>query len=71
LCAHSWRCLSGCVWPPGQQEVFENVSLALRIRGVRAGGQITGADALKTVNLRHKADSYPGGFREENSSALS
>jgi cell division transport system ATP-binding protein len=40
--------------------VFENVSLALRIRGVGEREIKTRvADALKTVNLRHKADSYP------------
>jgi cell division transport system ATP-binding protein len=40
--------------------VFENIALALRIRG--AGDREIKAkvyDALKTVNLRHKADSYP------------
>ncbi len=42
------------------RNVFENVSLALRIRGV-GEREIKSrvADALKTVNLRHKADSYP------------
>lgn len=40
--------------------VFENVSLALRIRGVGEREIKTRvSDALKTVNLRHKADSYP------------
>ncbi len=40
--------------------VYENVSLALRIRGI-GEREIKSrvADALKTVNLRHKADSYP------------
>lgn len=40
--------------------VFENVSLALRIRNV-GEREIKSrvAEALKTVNLRHKADSYP------------
>src|SRR5574340_1060889 len=40
--------------------VFENVALALRIRG--AGERETKGrayDALKTVNLRHKSDCYP------------
>ena len=40
--------------------VFENVSLALRILGIgvrEAKTRVT--EALKTVNLRHKADSYP------------
>jgi cell division transport system ATP-binding protein len=42
------------------RNVFENVSLALRIRGVGEREIKTRvADALKTVNLRHKADSYP------------
>jgi len=39
---------------------FENVALALRIRGI--GEKETKSrvyDALKTVNLRHKSDSYP------------
>ena len=40
--------------------VFENVSLALRIRSVGEREVKTRvAEALKTVNLRHKADSYP------------
>ena len=40
--------------------VFENVSLALRIRNVGEREVKTRvAEALKTVNLRHKADSYP------------
>jgi cell division transport system ATP-binding protein len=40
--------------------VFDNIALALRIRGV--GERETRSrvfEALKTVNLRHKADSYP------------
>jgi len=42
------------------RSVFENVSLALRIRGVGEREVKTRvADALKTVGLRHKADSYP------------
>ncbi len=42
------------------RNVFENVSLALRIRGVgEREVKSRVADALKTVNLRHKADSYP------------
>ncbi|HYQ48758.1 MAG TPA: cell division ATP-binding protein FtsE, partial [Thermodesulfovibrionales bacterium] len=42
------------------RNVFENVSLALRIRSVGEREIKTRvADALKTVNLRHKADSYP------------
>jgi cell division transport system ATP-binding protein len=42
------------------RNVFENVSLALRIRGVGDREVKTRvADALKTVGLRHKADSYP------------
>jgi cell division transport system ATP-binding protein len=40
--------------------VFENVALALRIRGIREKEtKIRVYDALKTVNLRHKSDSYP------------
>ncbi len=40
--------------------VFENVSLALRILGTGEREVKTRvAEALKTVNLRHKADSYP------------
>ena len=42
------------------RNVFENISLALRIRGVgEREVKSRVADALKTVNLRHKADSYP------------
>ena len=42
------------------RNVFENVSLALRIRGVgEREVKSRVADALKTVNLRHKSDSYP------------
>lgn len=42
------------------RNVFENVALALRIRG--AGDKelkVRVFDSLKIVNLRHKADSYP------------
>lgn len=42
------------------KNVFENVALALRIRGVdekELKGRVF--DALKEVNLRHKSDSYP------------
>ena len=40
--------------------VFENVALALRIRGIgEKETKIRAYDALKTVNLRHKSDSYP------------
>ncbi|MBS1115267.1 MAG: ftsE [Nitrospirae bacterium] len=39
---------------------FENVALALRIRGIGDKETKTRVyDALKTVNLRHKSDSYP------------
>ena len=39
---------------------FENVALALRIRGIGEKETKTRVyDALKTVNLRHKSDSYP------------
>lgn len=42
------------------RNIFENVALALRIRGIGEREIKTRvADALKTVNLRHKADSYP------------
>jgi cell division transport system ATP-binding protein len=42
------------------RNIFENVALALRIRGVGERDVKTRvADALKTVGLRHKADSYP------------
>jgi len=42
------------------RNVYENVSLALRIRGVgEREVKSRVADALKTVSLRHKADSYP------------
>jgi cell division transport system ATP-binding protein len=42
------------------RNVFENIALALRIRGA-AEREIKSRvfDALKTVNLRHKADSWP------------
>jgi cell division transport system ATP-binding protein len=42
------------------KDVFENVALALRIRGVgekEAKGRVF--EALKTVNLRHKSDAFP------------
>ena len=40
--------------------VFENIALALRIRGIsERETKIRAYDALKTVNLRHKSDSYP------------
>lgn len=40
--------------------VFENVALALRIRGIRERETKSRTyDTLKTVNLRHKSDSYP------------
>ena len=39
---------------------FENIALALRIRGIgEKETKIRSYDALKTVNLRHKSDSYP------------
>ena len=39
---------------------FENIALALRIRGIgEKETKIRAYDALKTVNLRHKSDSYP------------
>ena len=40
--------------------VFENIALALRIRGIgEKETKIRVYDALKTVNLRHKSDAYP------------
>jgi len=40
--------------------VFENIALALRIRGIgEKETKIRTYDALKTVNLRHKSDGYP------------
>jgi len=43
------------------RNVFENVALALRIRGVGDKELKTRAfDALKVVSLRHRSDSYPG-----------
>jgi cell division transport system ATP-binding protein len=42
------------------RDVFENVALALRIRGVgekEARSRVF--EALKTVNLRHKSDAFP------------
>jgi cell division transport system ATP-binding protein len=42
------------------RNVFENVAIALRIRGFREREVKTRVyDALKTVNLRHKSDAYP------------
>lgn len=42
------------------KNVFENVALALRIRGEdEKEVKIRVFDALKKVNLRHKSDSYP------------
>ena len=42
------------------RNVFENVALALRIRGVGDKElKVRVFDSLKIVNLRHKADSYP------------
>ncbi|MEW6214490.1 MAG: cell division ATP-binding protein FtsE [Nitrospirota bacterium] len=42
------------------RNVFENVALALRIRGVNDKEVKTRVfDSLKIVNLRHKADNYP------------
>lgn len=40
--------------------VFDNVALALRIRGVGAKDvQLLVTEALKSVHLRHKAENYP------------
>ena len=40
--------------------IFENIALALRIRGISEKETKSRTyDALKTVNLRHKSDSYP------------
>ncbi|MDH5202117.1 MAG: cell division ATP-binding protein FtsE [Nitrospirota bacterium] len=42
------------------RNVFENIALALRIRGINNKDVKTRVfDSLKTVNLRHKADYYP------------
>jgi cell division transport system ATP-binding protein len=42
------------------RDVFENVALALRIRGADEKDiKARVFDALKTVSLRHKSDSYP------------
>lgn len=42
------------------RNIFENIALALRIRGIGEREIRTRVyEALKTVNLRHKADSYP------------
>jgi len=42
------------------RNIFENIALALRIRGFAEREIKTRVyEALKTVNLRHKADSYP------------
>jgi cell division transport system ATP-binding protein len=44
-----------------QRPIFDNVALALRIRGMRES-EIKGMvhETLKMVNLRHKADDLPG-----------
>jgi cell division transport system ATP-binding protein len=43
------------------RSVFENVALALRIRGVNDKEVKTRVfESLKVVNLRHRTDSYPG-----------
>ena len=42
------------------RSVFDNVAVALRIRGVDEKElKVRVFDALKTVNLRHKSDNYP------------
>ncbi len=42
------------------RNIFENIALALRIRGIGEREIKTRVyEALKTVSLRHKADSYP------------
>ena len=42
------------------RNVFENIALALRIRGINDKDvKSLVFDSLKTVNLRHKADYYP------------
>ncbi|MBI5846472.1 MAG: cell division ATP-binding protein FtsE [Nitrospirae bacterium] len=42
------------------RNIFENIALALRIRGIGEREiKMRVFEALKTVNLRHKADSYP------------
>jgi cell division transport system ATP-binding protein len=44
----------------GNMKVFENVALSLRIRGLNDRDlKARVFDALKIVNLRHRADSYP------------
>jgi len=45
------------------RDVFENVAIALRIRGAKDKELKTRVfDALKLVHLRHRSDSYPGGL---------
>jgi len=42
------------------RDIFENVALALRIRGMDEKEiKVRVFETLKTVNLRHKSDSYP------------
>ncbi|MEW6108896.1 MAG: cell division ATP-binding protein FtsE [Nitrospirota bacterium] len=44
----------------GNKNVFENIAMALRIRGIGEKETKTRVyEALKTVNLRHKSDSFP------------
>jgi cell division transport system ATP-binding protein len=44
----------------GNRTAFENIALALRIRGIgEKETKLRVYDALKTVNLRHKSDGYP------------
>lgn len=45
------------------RNVFENVAIVLRIRGAKDKELKTRVfDALKSVHLRHRSDSYPGGL---------
>lgn len=44
----------------GNRNIFDNIAIALRIRGMAEKEIKTKVyDALKTVNLRHKADAFP------------
>ena len=50
------------------RDVFDNVAIALRIRGMLDSEiQDWVMEILKMVNLRHKADSFPRRFQAVNS----
>ena len=55
----------------GNMKVFENVALSLRIRGLNDRDlKARVFDALKIVNLRHRADSFPDTLSGGNNRGL-